>query len=450
METQTAKIDYSSKHILQLSWPIFIELLLQLLVGNMDQVQLSHFNGTAVAAVGNANTIITVVLLTFNVISLAAMILVSQYRGAGDLKSTNQIYTLSLVVNGALAVVLAAALIGLAGPLFALMQVPEELVPEAKAYLIITAAALPFQALMLTFSAFLRAGAKMKIIMAITGVVNLCNIGGNAVLINGIGPLPRLGAAGAALSSSIFRFVGMALMAWAFFRGIPEARVSLAMIRPFPKDLLRRLLSIGLPSGGESLSYNLSQTSCLVFVNMMGTYVVTTRMYAAMFANCIYMLIQAASQAGQILVGYLVGARDLDGADRCNLRLLKIFCPVTVAVACLLLAVSRPLYGLFSSDPRVLELGAQIMLVEVFLEIGRSFNIVLVRNLQAVGDVKFPVLIGIASQWVVALGLGYLLGVVLGWGLVGLWVAFALDENLRAVVFVIRWKSGRWRRMKTV
>ena len=442
--------DASAKSLMKLSWPIFIELILQLLVGNMDQIQLSHFNETAVAAVGNANTIITVVLLTFNVISLAAMILVSQYRGANDLASTNQIYTLSLLVNGLLSLFLAVVLLVFAEGLFSLMQVPQELMAEACTYLRITAAALPFQAIMLTFSAFLRAGAHMKVIMLITGFINVCNIAGNAVLINGIGPLPRLGAAGAALSSSIFRVVGMVLMGWMVFRYTQQARVGISLLRPFPKGLLRRLLEIGLPSGGESLSYNLSQTSCLVFVNMMGTYVVTTRMYTVMFANCIYMLISAASQAGQIVVGYLVGARDLDGANECNKRSLKLFCPITVGIAAVLWVIATPLYGIFSSDERVLALGAQIMAVEVFLEVGRSFNIVLVRNLQAVGDVKFPVLIGIFSQWVIAVGVGYLLGVVLNWGLVGLWVAFALDENFRAVIFLLRWKSGKWRQMKTV
>lgn len=447
METRP---DASAKSLMKLSWPIFIELILQLLVGNMDQIQLSHFNETAVAAVGNANTIITVVLLTFNVISLAAMILVSQYRGANDLARTNQIYTLSLLVNGLLSLFLAVVLLVFAEGLFSLMQVPQELMAEACTYLRITAAALPFQAIMLTFSAFLRAGAHMKVIMLITGFINVCNIAGNAVLINGIGPLPRLGAAGAALSSSIFRVVGMVLMGWMFFRYTQQARVGISLLRPFPKGLLRRLLEIGLPSGGESLSYNLSQTSCLVFVNMMGTYVVTTRMYAVMFANCIYMLISAASQAGQIVVGHLVGARDLDGANECNKRSLKLFCPITVGIAAVLWVIATPLYGIFSSDERVLALGAQIMAVEVFLEVGRSFNIVLVRNLQAVGDVKFPVLIGIFSQWVIAVGVGYLLGVVLNWGLVGLWVAFALDENFRAVIFLLRWKSGKWRQMKTV
>ena len=122
--------DASAKSLMKLSWPIFIELILQLLVGNMDQVQLSHFNETAVAAVGNANTIITVVLLTFNVISLAAMILVSQYRGANDLASTNQIYTLSLLVNGLLSLFLAVVLLVFAEGLFSLMQVPQEIMAE--------------------------------------------------------------------------------------------------------------------------------------------------------------------------------------------------------------------------------------------------------------------------------------------------------------------------------
>ena len=87
---------------------------------------------------------------------------------------------------------------------------------------------------------------------------------------------------------------------------------------------------------------------------------------------------------------------------------------------------------------------------EVFLELGRCFNIVMVRNLQAVGDVRFPVLVGIASQWIVGVGVAWLLGIHFGLGLVGVWMAFALDENLRAVIFVIRWKRGGWRHIKTV
>ncbi|MEG1069623.1 MAG: MATE family efflux transporter [Ruthenibacterium sp.] len=444
------KLDYSRKTLFKMSWPIFIELLLQLLVGNMDQIQLSHFNATGVAATGNANQIITIVLLLFNVISLAAMILISQYRGANDMKKVNQIYTLSLTLNLLLSCVMAGVLIFAGDSLLSMMRVPAELIPEAHLYLVISASALPFNALMLTFSAFLRANAQMKPIMVITGFVNVCNIAGNAILINGVGPFPRLGVAGAALSSSIFRFVGFLLMMLVFFRRTPDAKIAPALLRPFPKNLLRRLLAIGLPSGGENLSYNLSQISCLVFVNLMGTVVVTTRMYAGMIAVCIYMLISAVSQAGQILVGYLVGARDFDGANRCTMRILFMFTPITVGISALVAIFAKPIFGLLTDDVRIIALGQTIFIIEIFLEIGRSLNIVLVRNLQAVGDVKFPVFIGILSQWVIAVGGGYLLGVVCGFGLAGLWVAFAIDENVRGILFFIRWKRGKWRKIKTI
>lgn len=117
--------DDSLKRLFTMSWPFFIELMLQLLVGNMDQVQLSHFNSTAVAAVGNANQILCLVLLVFQVITLASMILISQYRGAGDLRSVNQIYTLSACVNLGVSAALAACLFFGAPFLFRLMRVPE-------------------------------------------------------------------------------------------------------------------------------------------------------------------------------------------------------------------------------------------------------------------------------------------------------------------------------------
>ena len=81
---------------------------------------------------------------------------------------------------------------------------------------------------------------------------------------------------------------------------------------------------------------------------------------------------------------------------------------------------------------------------------GRSVNIVMVRHLQAAGDVRFPVVLGIVCQWAVAVGLGWLLGVHLGMGLVGLWLAFAADENIRAVLLLARWMRGKWRTMKTI
>ncbi len=447
MQTERLQPQFS---LLRMTWPIFVELLLQMLVGNIDQIMLSRYNGTAVAAVGNANQIMTTLILTFSVISLAATILLSQYLGAREQGKVQQIYTLAVGLNLVLSLFITAGLLWGADGLFALMRLPAEALPEARSYLRIAAVSLPCQAMMLTFSAFLRAHARMLVIMFSTGCINLVNILGNTALIYGAGPLPRLGAAGAALSTSICRTLGMVLLMASFFRSVQGARVDVRLLRPFPRELFRRLLGIGLPAGGEGLSYNLSQSTSLVFVNMIGTYAVTARMYMNMFAQICYMLVSAVSQAAAILIGYCIGAKDYEGADRQNWRVLRFSAPVTVGTALLLALFAEPLFGLFSSDPQVIALGRQVMWVEVALEVGRSLNIVLVRNLQAVGDVKYPVLLGVCSQWAVGVGLAYLLGVQLGWGLAGIWAAFALDENLRGILFVLRWKKGKWRGIKTV
>ena len=437
----------SKQHsLLKMTWPIFIELLLQLLVGNVDQVMLSQYNTTAVAAVGNANQVITILILTFSVISLAATILISLCLGAQDLRKASQIYTLSMMMNLIISLVLAAGVALGGNQILLWMQIPPELLPEARSYLLITGLSLPFQAMMLTFSAFLRAHARMLVIMCSTGVINLVNIVGNTILIGGMGPIPALGATGAAISTTLCRMAGMAMMIAAFYANVQGDKIRFSLLKPFPKDLLYRLLGIGLPAGGETLSYNLSQMTSLVFVNTLGAYVVTTRMYANMLAQVCYTLIQAVAQAGQILVG----ARDFEGAQRENRRILKTFVPVTVGITLVLWVFAKPIYGLLSQDPRIISLGAQIMLVEVFLEIGRSFNIVLVRNLQAVGDVTYPVAIGIASQWIIAVGLAWFLGIHQGMGLVGMWIAFAVDENVRAVLFLLRWKRGRWKEIRGI
>lgn len=149
-------------------------------------------------------------------------------------------------------------------------------------------------------------------------------------------------------------------------------------------------------------------------------------------------------------MGYSVGARDFDQAKRDNVRVLQLFLPITVGIALALAVFARPLYGLLSTDPRVIALGARLMWIEVVLEIGRCLNIVLVRNLQAVGDVRFPVGVGILSQWIIAVGMAWVLGVWLQLGLAGVWLAYALDENLRGVIFIFRWRRGRWQQIETV
>jgi Na+-driven multidrug efflux pump len=91
-----------------------------------------------------------------------------------------------------------------------------------------------------------------------------------------------------------------------------------------------------------------------------------------------------------------------------------------------------------------IRLGTIILFIDVILEVGRAINIYATNALRATGDVNYPFYVGFVVQWSVAVGCGFLFGIHWGWGLVGMWCAFVLDENLRGIIFVQRWNSLKW------
>ena len=431
--------------ILALTWPIFIELLLQLMVGNADQMMVGWHDPNGVGAIGNANQITNLLLLVFSVVCTASMILISQYIGARDTRKVNQIYAVSLAANLVFGLAVSLFLLLFSPWVFRLMGVQAVMFEEACLYMRIIGLGMVFQAVYLTFTAFFRSSQMMKETMAVSVVMNCLNIGGNAILINGIPAvgLPALGVAGAAISSGISRVMGVIIIATLFrVRFGPVLR--LEYLRPFPREELRRLLRIGIPTGGESVSYNLSQIGVQTVCNVFPAFVVNTRVYATMFANVTYLFGSAMSQACQVVVARLMGGGEIARTDRQVKTTVLISTGVSTAVSVVLYVLCEPVYRIFTSDPQVLALAKTIMLIEIPLEVGRAVNMVMVRALQACGDIRFPVTICVIAAWLVGVGGSYFLGVVCGMGLAGLWIAMALDELIRAGLFLWRWHGRSW------
>ena len=135
-------------------------------------------------------------------ICTAATILISQYLGAKSTDRLRETYTVSLLANSIFGLAVSAILVLLCGPIYRLMNVPEEIFDEAVLYIRIIGAGMVFQAVYLTFTAFFRSSQLMKQTMLVSVLVNVLNIGCNALLINGLFGLPALGVAGAAISSA--------------------------------------------------------------------------------------------------------------------------------------------------------------------------------------------------------------------------------------------------------
>lgn len=439
-----------TRRVFMLSLPIFAELLLQLLVGNIDQLMISRLGSAAVAAVGNGNQIMTVVIIVLETMSAATTILLTQNLGAESGEdSCNEVATVGLSAAALFSIFMGLILLFFPNLLFGLLRTPAESFDGACLYLKIVGGTVLIQGLYIQLCAVLRSYTLLKEVVAISVVMNLLNVAGNLLLINGWWGFPKLGIVGAAVATVCSKLVGLLLAVWVLSRKCP-VRFSLSYLSPFPKETVKRLLGIAVPLGTESLSYNVSQIFILRFINLMGTTVIATKVYASMLANVSYLYTIAISQATQILVGYLIGAGKTEEASQRIWSTTRIAFVISEAVTLLLILFCDPIYNLFTTDPAIHALGRQILLVELALEAGRTINIIMVKMLTTAGDVWFPVGIGIFSMWTIAVLGSRLLGLSLGWGLVGIWIAMACDECLRGTLFTIRFRRGGWKKKQLV
>ena len=116
-----------------------------------------------------------------------------------------------------------------------------------------------------------------------------------------------------------------------------------------------------------------------------------------------------------------------------------------MALSLLGILLRYQLMALFTKDTAVISAGAVLIILNIFVEAGRTSNIIIISSLRGAGDVIFPTGVAIFSMWILSTFCGYLLAVVLGMGLNGLWVAFAADECFRGVLMLWRWRTGKWR-----
>ena len=436
----------TNRNLFFMSLPIFVELLLQLLVGNIDQMMVSRVSQQSVASIVNANQIMNLVIIVLSMASTAATVILSQYLGAEDKANSSRTCMVSILMITVVS--LLSTLLVFAGykPLYKALRVPEEIFDEASLYLLIVGACITVQGLYLIFSAIIRAFAMMKEVMIVSIVMNVMNIIGNAILINGWFGMPRLGAVGAAISTDISKLVGLGLMILLFVKRT-NVKLGLRFLKPFPVQIMKKLCLLAVPSGVESFSYNMSQMCILGIVNSFGTMVTVTKGYCSIFANLAYVYAMAIASATQIVLGYLIGAKKIDLIQKRVNATQKVALAACVGLAVLLFLGSNSIFLIFTDDPEIIALGRRILFIEIFLEIGRAVNIVMTKCLIAVGDAVTPTVVGVSFQWGVAFVGAWVFGIIFDWGLEGVWVAMAIDECLRGLIFAVHFKKERWKKV---
>lgn len=443
MESKNRVIDEKTP-LMTLAAPMFGELLLNILVNNMDTLMLSHYSETGVGAVGNSNQIMFFLILMFNIIATATSVVVAQYLGAKQYEKMNTIYSLAFIVNFVAGIVLSGIFVACKGPIMELINVPANMRPEAAVYINIVGGTLVFQACYNVMLQILRCNGHAKIGMYISIAINMINIVGNYMFL--YGPLKHLemGVAGVAISTAVARFVAL-VSAIVFFYVKKIGKMSFSSIRPFPGNMLKEMIKIGLPSAGENMSYNLYQIVLLSFINSMGEDAVNAKVYSQSLISFAMVFSNASAMATQIITGHLVGAGKEDAAYKRVFATLKVSLPITVGLATINWVLSPYTLKLFTANEGIVKMGSFIMLVDIVIEIGRCLNMTFVSSLKAAGDYVYPLVVGLITMWGLGATTGYIMGVALSIGVAGVFMGTATDEFIRGLITMNRWRRGKWR-----
>lgn len=443
MKEKKVRVIDENTPLLVIAGPMFIEMFLNILLNNIDTVMLSHHSENAVGAVGNANQVMFMMIIMFNIIATATSVVVAQYLGAKQYDKMNRIYILAMVVNLFVGIVLSSGLVLMKRLLMNLLHVSDEMMPDALMYINIVGGGLFLQACYNVMLQILRCNGHAKVGMYISIVINLINIAGNYMFLYGPLKYLNLGVAGVAISTVVARVVAL-IAAIVFFYVAKIGRISLKFLTPFPGKLLVEMIKIGLPSAGENLSYNLYQMVLLSFINSMGNDAVNAKVYCSSLISFAMVFSNSAAMATQIIIGHLVGAGKDDAAYKRVFSTLKISMPITIGLSAANWLLSPFTLHIFTNNEDIIHLAYYIMLVDIFIEIGRCLNMTFVNSLKAAGDYVYPLIIGLITMWGLGATVGYGLGIAFGLGVAGVFAGTAADECIRGLIVMNHWKKRKW------
>lgn len=450
---------YRNKEVIRLAIPVFIELILGVGINYINQFMFSGVP-EATNAIGQVNQIVNIFTVSFSVLATSSLILITQLKGSNNEGGVRKIYPLTIFLNLIIGIIVCLILVLIAGFIFDWMKVASNIIPYAKLYLYITAPSLIFYSLNQAFSSFLRANKRMIQPTIISLLTNVINVVICAIVLWGINGLDiRSKLIGVGLATLISRFISL-VVSYIFFKINVKQSLSLKLLKPFPMAFLKKQLRIGLPTAGETLSYNLSQFVLTIIVNASCSVLdQNLRSYIMTFTSIIYLFANGSGIAMQVIEGNLLGEQDKDKVNKLVSDSGKMAQFVSFIMSIIVLAISYPLFSLLMqpavSDPTINVNNVTVaycgltavfcLLINVVLEQGRATNLIYVKGLETAGDIAFPVISSILTSWVFTVGVSALLCLVFDLGIYGAYIGACLDEGVRGIGFLIRWKKGGWR-----
>lgn len=440
---------FSTEQLQKLIYPLIIEQILAITVGMADTIMISYAGESAMSGVSLVDMINTLMINIFIAVSTGGAVILSQYLGSKNTKKASKAASQLIMISAVIAIVF--MIVFILGNHFILKlffgAIEFDVMKNAKIYFLISVCSYPFIAIFDSCSAIFRSMGNSKVSMEISVGMNILNGIGNAILIFGF----SMGVMGAALSTLFARIIGTLFIFILLDRRKNLVAVSVKEIFTWDKEIIYRILYIGIPSGIENGIFQLGRVLVVSIISTYGTAQIAANAVANGLDSMGTIAGQAMNLAMLTVIGHCMGAGKKEEAVFYTKKLWKLTYQITFVINTVILLSLPLLLKLFSLSEEVYRYSYILILIHNGIAIFLWPTAFTMPNaLRAAGDVKFCMIVSVFSMIAFRIIFSVVFGTWFGLGIIGVWIAMVMDWIFRASVFTIRLSQGRWLEYKII
>lgn len=440
---------FDNKELAVLIIPLVIEQLLAVLVGMADSIMIASVGEAAVSGVSLVDQIMVLLINIFSALATGGAVIAGQYLGhrkkEAACESANQLVwfvTLcAIVITGIVYAGKYVILHGIFG------RIEADVMHHADVYLMIVAMSIPFIAMYNAGAAVFRTMGNSKVSMGVSLIMNIINVGGNALLIYGL----HMGTEGVAIPTLVSRTVAAVIIIVLLCNDKQEIHIKKTWRYRMSWSHVKKILMVGVPNGLENSMFQLGKILVLSLVSSFGTYAIAANAVGNAIAMFQILPGMAINLSVTTVIARCVGAGDYEQVRYYNKKLILITHAGMMIMSLGVFAVLPLILHAYHLSDVTAEATRQIIYfhgISAMLIWPSSFT--LPTTFRAAGDVKACMYISMISMWVFRVAFSFLLGKYLRMGVFGIWVAMVIDWAFRAVCFWIRYFKGHWRQKALV
>lgn len=424
-----------------LAIPVIIENILQTLLGTVDTYFAGNINDNAIAAIGVTNLIINIFIAFFTAISIGTSAIAARNFGRKDIEKVNLVIKQSIILGGIISLIVGAINLIFYEQILMISGASGEVLTYAKPYYMIVVVPVVFLCLSLILSSCLRSIKDTKTPMIATGVANVINIILNLVLVK-LG----LGIVGIALATTISRAINVVVLLIRLKRGKDRVRVNIKSLS-MDKNTIKSIIKVGLPAGVEKLIMRLGQLVYNSMIISIGMSVYVAHNIAGNVESYSYIPAMGFGVATATLVGITIGENNIKKSKELVFLANTITTIFMVTIGIIFFVFAPKFAEIFTNTKEVQDMVINVLRLIALFQPFAALTQIFTSALQGAGDTKFPMYATLIGIWVIRVGIGYLLGVILGLGLLGVWMAYALDITIRGILLLKRFLNGKWEKI---